>query len=773
MIRQSIKPCKSMEIQKQSFTISEAADLLGVTTATLRNWDKSGKLKPSRDPINGYRLYQVEDITCLLQERRYGKTTAESVRQIPLFTEERVDKEKTKDFLLNSRSLRFLARQMNAAFRDSMGGSLLERFEEITKILYAKLYTEKNESILSSSGLSFSFEDSYSSCSIYDEVENIYQKALELFPKELLNGHGQLGEDKIAVAKVSRLLKNIKLSEAETDVKGFIYEELVRNTFEKTDHQQFFTPRTVVEFVVGLVSAMTKPSEEQIYVCDPACGSGGFLIETLKIGNQNWKITGFEIDKRMAWVAQMNIIMHGGNTDSIHYLNDGGSLGCSQKLNNTVPKNGFDVIITNPPFGSDFSDETSLYSYELGKGKTSRRRGVLFIERCIQWLKDGVGRLAIVVDDSILNGKTNHDVRELIFRYCIVEAVISLPEVTFKPYASVKTSILFLRKRGTSKTDNQTSIFMAEVEEVGRKANGDPNFRHDEDGNLVLNNDLPDIINAWTSFQEKGEKAIENLAPKIFICPAERFFSKSHKSIVDRLDVAYHHPSRSVAEKTLSRSKYPTPKLAELVVERNVSIVPDKADPYDLWRYIGLAEITPKTGDYVISEVFGNQIKSNVKLFKGGDILFSKLRPELRKCVLLNSTEEDGYASSECFVFRTITSAIDDFHLKKKVSYGALVDQLEIDDEYLAILLRSDIVYGQLVYQISGTGRPRVNKAAVLGVRIPLPPLSIQREIVTAHKIAHQNYLESQRRSEDELERGIDFLDSAFRFSSEKLCPSN
>jgi type I restriction enzyme M protein len=336
MIHESSQPCKSMKGQKQSFTVSEAADLLGVTTTTLRNWDKSGKLKPSRDPINGYRLYQVEDITRLLQERRYGKATAESVCQIPLFDEERIDTEKTKDILLNSRSLRFLARQMNAAFRDSMGGSLLERFEEITKILYAKLYTEKNESNLSESGLNFSFENSSSFCSIYEEVENIYQKALEVFPKELLNGHGRLGEDKIAIAKVSRLLKNIKLSEVETDVKGFIYEELVRNTFEKTDHQQFFTPRTVVEFVVGLVSAMTKPSGEQVYVCDPACGSGGFLIEALKLGNQNWEITGFEIDKRMAWVAQMNIIMHGGNINAIHYLNDGGSLGCSQKLNSTI-----------------------------------------------------------------------------------------------------------------------------------------------------------------------------------------------------------------------------------------------------------------------------------------------------------------------------------------------------------------------------------------------------------------------------------------------------
>lgn len=769
-----------MKEQKQFFTVSEAADLLGVTTTTLRNWDKAGKLKPSRDPINSYRLYRAEDITCLLQERRFGTTISENVLQIPLFNEERAkrsdEEKKEKSITLDLRSLRFLTRQMNAAFRDSMGGGLLERFEEITKILYSKLYMEKIEIDDPKQVSKFSIKD-FSSFDdiddIYEKIKEIYQDAISYFPKELLNGHSSLGEDKIAIAKVCRLLWNIKLSEVEADIKGFMYEELVRNTFEKTDHQQFFTPRTVVEFMVGLVSAMTSSTEDTIYICDPACGSGGFLIETFKSINLNQKIIGFEIDKRMAWVAQMNTIMHGGSINTIHYLNDGGSLGYNDKLNELIPESGFDVVITNPPFGSDFSDETALCTYELGRGKASRRRGVLFIERCIKWLKSGSGRLAIVVDDSILNGKTNHDTRDLIFRYCIIEAVISLPEVTFKPYASVKTSILFLRKRSKSKTEAQPSIFMAEVKEVGRKANGDSNFRHDDKGNLVLNNELPIIINAWNSFKKEGENSIRSLSPKVFVCPAERFYSKSNQLIVDRLDVGYHHPSRSIAERTLKRSKYPTPKLAELVVERNISVVPDKADPYDLWRYIGLADISPRTGEYVVSEVFGNQIKSNVKLFKGGDILFSKLRPELRKCILLEALEEDGYASSECFVFRTISTSSNDNHLKDKISYGALIDQFEVDNEYLAILLRSDIVYGQLVYQISGTGRPRVNRSAVLGVRIPLPPLAVQREIVTAHKIAHQSYLESQRRSEDELQRGINFLDSAFSFSSEKLCPSD
>lgn len=635
-----------------------------------------------------------------------------------------------------------------------MGGGLLERFEEITKLLYAKLYAEKFESAAVLLDV-----DHASVESIYETVSRIYQKSMQAFPEDLLRGYGVLGADQVAIAKVSRLLKPVHLSSLEADIKGLVYEELVRNTFEKTDHQQFFTPRTVVEFMVELAFAMTGEiaDNDSVYVCDPACGSGGFLIDALRFTNRNSKVIGFEIDQRMAWVAQMNILMHGGELNSIYYLDQGGSLGFSPKLAEIVPDTGFDLIITNPPFGSDFSDASVLHQYKLGQGK-SRRRGILFVERCIQWLKDGSGRLAMIVEDSLLNGTSSHDVRELILRGCVVEAVISLPEVTFKPYASVKTSILFLRRRKPDQPEVQTPIFMAEVEAVGRKANGDPQFCHDDQGTLVLNNQLPAVLEAWLAFQRDGEAAIHPLSPRIFICPQERFDDPLQQPRVDRLDVAYHHPSRAIAEGALRRSKYPMPELAELVVERNCSVVPDQAGPCDLWHYLGLADIAAKTGEYVITEVFGNQVKSPVKCFKGGDILFSKLRPELRKCVLIDDQEE-GCVSSECFVFRPI-------------DYGEKSFQFEVNRQYLAIMLRSDMVYGQLVHQISGTGRPRVHRSAVLAVKIPLPPLVTQREIIALHQMAQQNYWDSQRRSQAELQNGIQGLDSAFQLTAEKLCPS-
>src|SRR5690606_34907868 len=105
------------------------------------------------------------------------------------------------------------------------------------------------------------------------------------------------------------------------------------------------------------------------------------------------------------------------------------------------------LILTNPPFGSDLTDRRALAGFRTGRGRNSRRRGVLFVERCIDLLAPD-GRLVIVVDDSVLNSSSNRDLRQIIRQETVVEAVISLPDVTFMPYSTAKCSILVLRKRG-------------------------------------------------------------------------------------------------------------------------------------------------------------------------------------------------------------------------------------------------------------------------------------------------------------------------------------
>ena len=773
-----------MNAKPEYLTIKDAAELLGVTPTTLRNWDKSKKLTAHRNPVNGYRLYTVEDVTKILRDRGeddqvYNLDVSFDQTDVqPFLFPELFSQSESKQ---DTRTLRLLVRQMSKAFRDSMGGGLLERFEEISKVLYCKLYDEQQCRTNDNYMKQFYFSSDVPVNKIYQRITALYEKAINLLPTVFTNSQRKLSNDKKAIVRIVELLHPVNLNDIPADIKGTVYEELIRNTFEKSDNQQFFTPRQVVEFMVHF----TNPQLDQT-LCDPACGSGGFLIEASKyiegiLFSQGEKeltsnrmaqyvsnhIIGLEIDKRMAWVAQMNLIMHGDGDGNIYHLDGNGSLGFSDNLNRLVKPNALDIILTNPPFGSDLSDKADLSRYQLGKGKSSRRRGILFIEQCIRWLKPG-GRLGIIIEDSVLNGASNEDVRRFVLQYCVVEAVISLPDVTFMPYSSSKTSILFLRKKDNNR-EAQPHIFMATVEQIGRKQNGDPLYvgQRGKDGSRELLSELPDVVKAWQTYTTNGVQSITHLSPKIFVCPPERFT----EGIGERLDVQFHHPSQATAESTLNRSIYPTPKLAELVVVRNRMVVPSTQDPDEIWQYIGLANIVAATGEYSVSNVLGRQLKSGVRRFHPRDILFSKLRPELRKCVLVRDDEDDGYASSECLVFRTLEDAFNDPLLKGIAAQRKSLQQYQVDREYLSFILRSDIVFGQLVYQITGSGRPRVNQSAILGLRIPVPPLALQREIVAAYTMAWQHHLECRVRSETALREGKEALEAAYNHASDKLCP--
>jgi len=730
----------------KTLTVRQAADLLGVTATTLRNWDKSGKLVPKRNPSNGYRLYSVEDVSSIVAE------SSEPYTRTPTSQFERATD------ILDMRTFRRIIRQMSAEFRNSQGGGLLERFEEITKLLYTKLYDERQSTMVKGYVPNFVVGNTESTELAYSRLVALYEEAIRPIAHLTSNGRATLSDDKQAVVRVAMALQTIELLKSEAEVKGAAFEELVRNTFEKTENQQFFTPRVVVDFMahaLGIGEGQT--------VCDPACGTGGFLVGALGASPRIGHLLGIEIDRRMAWVTQMNLMLHSGDQARVLCEPNSGSLGNSKILKAEIPKEGFDFIITNPPFGSDFTDAEALGRFQLGSGRSSRRRGALFVERCIDWLKPGEGRMAIVLDDSILNGPANADVRALLLRKCHLEAVISLPEVAFKPYASVETSIIFLRKRAIDDHSANQDVFMAIAKEVGKKPNGDPLTIKDANGRTVLHNDLDSILKAW--FKYRGKKRLEAASDiTAFVRGGKNFFNGQGGE--NRLDVLYHHPTREAAELTLRRSKYQTYRLAELVDVRNDSLVPRGVDPFITWRYVGLAQIQPRTGEYSVSEVAGDDIKSAVRRFEAGDVVFSKLRPELRKCFVADGKEEDAFVSSECFV---LTPKGDQGSMRGR-NARLFNEVVEVDGEYLAFILRSDLVFGQLVFQITGTGRPRLSKESVLNVKVPLPPVSVQHQVVKAYKDASRLHQAHRERSRAELVEGEKVLRRVDEYATKTLC---
>lgn len=325
-------------------------------------------------------------------------------------------------------------------------------------------------------------------------------------------------DDRVLRTVVSHL-EAINLNKTDLDVKGVAFEQFMDGFF-KGDFGQYFTPRPIIEFCVN----MMKP-EQDWDVLDPACGSGGFLLHALdymrkQAGDYYEKGTvdyfnywhdfaakhlyGIEINDEIARVAKMNMIVHDdGHTNVISH----DALESIDKMydhNRGFAENRFDLILTNPPFGSkiNLAEKPFLSTYELGnstdaKGKTKPRKNqsseVLFIERIWQFLKPGVGKAAIVLPDGILTNSSMQYVRDFILEKFQLLAVVSLPQCAFAHFgAGVKASVIFVRKRRENeKNDENEAVFMAAPELIGYDATG-----------RKTDSQLDEIVKKYEEFQK-------------------------------------------------------------------------------------------------------------------------------------------------------------------------------------------------------------------------------------------------------------------------------
>jgi type I restriction-modification system DNA methylase subunit len=665
---------------KTRISLNEASQLLGVSKETLRNWDRAGKLSSKRNPANNYRTYGLDDVLRLKED-----SPIVAVSKKPA-TDEQAAPQRSCG-MTEEMFKRHLAR-LHRSLRDAHGdSSLISRFDEITKLLFAKALSEKTpkqESLFTQ----LLEENANYAARIRAFYEQACAKNSALVPQRFR----KLNLPDEAIVAAGQVLSSLQLTGASVDIKGVAYEEVVRNTFDKGDNQQFFTPREIAAFLVAMLGEETRGA-----VCDPASGTGGFLVEMLRQGAEVASFTALEVDERLAWVTGINLFLTGATEFQSVYLGNGGTLGAKAD-----PYLGeFQVIITNPPFGSDYSDAASLQKYELGRSFTSRRRGILFIERCIDMLKPG-GVLGMVIDQGVLSLSSTQDVREFIQRRAELLAVISLPETAFMPYASVNTSIIILRK---AKKPTRGLTFFAKSERVGRKPNGEPDTSYDESGNAVPNSDLDEILAAWREFQTHGKTVAD--PERVFLANP---FADAKENPELRLDFRYHHPARLMAAAAIQQSKHPVVSLGEICIERNETYVPSVDFPDQFIYYTGLAQMESRTGNATQVYVPAQSLKSGVKKFEQHDILFARMRPNLRKCHFAEFTH-DGYTSSECIVL-TVRSGAD----------GAPM----FDPFLLSVLLRSDFVYGQIMHQVAGIGRPRLASKDFKHILVPVPPQKIQ-----------------------------------------------
>lgn len=327
-------------------------------------------------------------------------------------------------------------------------------------------------------------------------------------------------DDRVLRTVVSHL-EAINLNKTDLDVKGVAFEQFMDGFF-KGDFGQYFTPRPIIEFCVN----MMKP-EQDWDVLDPSCGSGGFLLHSLdymrnQAGDYFDKAThpveyfnywhdfaakhlyGIEINDEIARVAKMNMIVHDDGHTNVISHDALESIDKMHEHNRGFAENRFDLILTNPPFGStiNLAEKPYLASYELGntidaKGKQKPRKNqsseVLFIERIWQFLKPGTGKAAIVLPDGVLTNSSMQYVRDFIIEKFQLLAVVSLPQCAFAHFgAGVKASIIFVRKRKENEqSDESEAIFMAAPELIGYDAVG-----------RKTDSQLDEIVKKYENFQK-------------------------------------------------------------------------------------------------------------------------------------------------------------------------------------------------------------------------------------------------------------------------------
>ena len=183
---------------------------------------------------------------------------------------------------------------MSVALRDSHGGGIVERFDVISRLLFAKVFDEREVQEGAKDRYEFQLDPGDTLDSLSQRIGRLWHRACSRHNHLRHGGIPELTDDRAALHRIVSILQDVDLLSTPGDIKGMAYEEILRNTFEKNENQQFFTPHEVVEFMTKLVAP--QPGEA---VCDPACGTGGFLVEAIRVAGQQAELTGADVDARL------------------------------------------------------------------------------------------------------------------------------------------------------------------------------------------------------------------------------------------------------------------------------------------------------------------------------------------------------------------------------------------------------------------------------------------------------------------------------------------
>jgi type I restriction enzyme M protein len=313
------------------------------------------------------------------------------------------------------------------------------------------------------------------------------------------------------------------------DTKGDLYEYMLSKLSTAGTNGQFRTPRHIIKMMVELLA----PGPREI-ICDPACGTGGFLVAAAEYlrdltdsdgnlvlnapGNREHfnrdMFHGFDFDATMLRIGSMNLMLHGIEDPKIESRD-------SLSEDHAGVEEAFTMILANPPFKGSL--EKSTIAKDLSKIIATTKTELLFIALFLRLLKMG-GRAAVIVPDGVLFGssKAHQQIRQILVENHKLDGVISMPSGVFKPYAGVSTAILLFTKVGVSQAGTDFVWF------YDMTADG---LSLDDKRQPVEANDIPDILHRW---KMRDAATDTDRTAKAFFVPREEIAANGYDLSINR-----------------------------------------------------------------------------------------------------------------------------------------------------------------------------------------------------------------------------------------------
>lgn len=523
-----------------------------------------------------------DDRYCFAKRPDKGGFVFEEILEIPAAGQTEADAERPKRRDLKpatADNLLFAFRRCHNYIAGTEGKQKPEAFWELLKLIFTKIEDER------SSVINFYVTPSERSTgtmasSTKTRIQGLFSdKVVKKYPTIFKENDTNIDLKPSVIAYVVGQLQGFSLLASPVDVKGIAYEEIVGSNL-RGDRGEFFTPRNACRMAITMLNP--QPTER---ILDPACGTGGFLItgmnhalDFIERGERaEWAepsngtdverqelfrrrmeylsqcVFGIDLNPGLVRAAKMNMVMNNDGSGGLWQANSlENPHTWEESLRTGVGLGTMDVIVTNPPFGANIliDDDEILAQYELAAMwdrsddglswairndkhgnavlQKSQPPEILFIERCLQLLKPGTGRMAMVVPNGILNNPGLAYLRQWLLDNAQILAVVDMQRDLFQPLNDTQTSMMLVRRLSASEREEARTtgldypMFMAVAEKIGHDKRGNAIYRRTAEGEdaLVSRVETVSEIDSATGYEvlrqvEIKERHIDDELPEV------------------------------------------------------------------------------------------------------------------------------------------------------------------------------------------------------------------------------------------------------------------